>query len=308
MLVVIALGGNALLRRDEAPEAAAKEKNVRVAAAAVAEVARDHDVVVTHGNGPQIGLLALQAAAYHAVRPYPLDVLGAESEGMIGYVLEQQARQRPARPAAATLLTQVEVDPRDHAFAQPTKPIGPVYTGGRSRAHRPREGLDHGARRPRLAAPRRLAGAARDPRARRHPPSGQAAPAIVISAGGGGIPVAAGADGRLTGVEAVIDKDHVAALLAAELGADQLLLLTDVAAIYADWPAPARRAIRSAGPSHLRDLALPAGSMAPKAQAAASFAERSGRAAIGALGEAAAILRGAAGTTVERNIESVTYW
>ena len=307
MLVVIALGGNALLRRDQPPEAAVQQQNARIAAASVAEVARAHDVVLTHGNGPQIGLLALQAAAYRPVRPYPLDVMGAESEGMIGYILERElANALPDRPAA-TLLTQVEVDPGDPAFAQPTKPIGPVYPADEAERIGRREGWTMG----RDGEGWRRLVASPAPRAIRELAAIRLLVregVIVICAGGGGIPVAAGPDGRLTGVEAVIDKDHVAALLAAELGADRLLLLTDVAAVYADWPAPARRAIRAAAPGHLRDLNLPAGSMAPKVAAAAAFAERGGRAAIGALGDAAAILSGAAGTTVDPNAATVTYW
>jgi len=307
MLVVIALGGNALLRRDQAPEDAAQQENVRIAAAAVAEVAREHKVVVTHGNGPQIGLLALQSAAYRPVRPYPLDVMGAETEGMIGYVLERElANALPGR-ATATLLTQVEVDPRDPAFAAPTKPIGPVYESEEAERIGRAEGWTMGRDGRGL---RRLV-ASPTPRAIRELAAIRLLVregVIVICAGGGGIPVAADPDGRLAGVEAVIDKDHVAALLAAKLGADRLLLLTDVAAVYADWPEPARRAIRAAAPGDLRRLDLPAGSMAPKVTAACAFAERGGQAAIGALGDAAAILRGAAGTTVGRQIGATTYW
>ncbi|HVO14597.1 MAG TPA: carbamate kinase [Alphaproteobacteria bacterium] len=307
MLVVIALGGNALLRRDQAPEHAAQQENVRIAAAAVAEVAREHKVVVTHGNGPQIGLLALQAAAYRPVKPYPLDVMGAESEGMIGYVLERElANAMPGR-ATATLLTQVEVDPSDPAFAQPTKPIGPVYDEREAERIGRAEGWTMGRDGPGW---RRLV-ASPAPRAIRELAAIRLLvreSMTVICAGGGGIPVAAGPDGRLAGVEAVIDKDHVAGLLAAELGADRLLLLTDVATVYEDWPQPARRAIRAASPAELRRLALSAGSMAPKVEAACAFAERGGQAAIGALGDAAAILRGAAGTSIVRDAAPMTYW
>lgn len=307
MLVVVALGGNALLRRDQPPEHAAQQENVRIAAAAVAEVAREHKVVVTHGNGPQIGLLALQAAAYRPVKPYPLDVIGAESEGMIGYVLERElANALPGR-ATATLLTQVEVDPHDPAFARPTKPIGPIYEADEAERIGRAEGWVMGRDGPGW---RRLV-ASPAPRAIRELAAVRLLVregVTVICAGGGGIPVAADDDGRLSGIEAVIDKDHVAALLAAELGAEKLLLLTDVAAVYEDWPGPARRAIRAASPKRLRGLDLPEGSMAPKVAAACAFAERGGQAAIGALGDAAAILRGAAGTTVVRDAEAMTYW
>jgi carbamate kinase len=306
MRVVIALGGNALLRRGQPLEAEIQQRNVRSAAAALAEVAAEHDLVVTHGNGPQVGLLALQALAYREVRPYSLDVLGAESEGMIGYFIERElANVLPGRPLA-TLLTQVEVDPADPAFAAPTKPIGPVY--GEGEASRLRERLG-------FAMARDGAGF------RRVVPSPEPlrileieairllvqAGVIVVCAGGGGIPVKATSQG-FAGVGAVIDKDLSASLLADELGAAALLLLTDVAAVEAGWRTPRARRIRMASPEGLRAESFEPGTMAPKVEAAARFVERTGGfAAIGALTDAAAILRGEAGTLVRAGAGTAFY-
>jgi carbamate kinase len=294
--VVVALGGNALLRRREPVEARIQRKNVELAARSVGELARHHEVIVTHGNGPQVGLLALQGEALAEVSPYPLDVLGAESEGMIGYLLEQALRNELPDREIAVVLTQVVVDPDDPAFARPTKPIGPVYPEAEARrlaaergwtiapdgaAYRrvvpspePREILE-------LAAIRLLVGAG----------------VLVVCTGGGGIPVVL--EGGLRGIEAVIDKDLSAALLAQRLGAGFLLMLTDVPAVERGWNTPSAEAIRRAGPSELRALDLPAGSMGPKVEAACRFVEATGgAAAIGTLGEAAAIVRGEAGTLV----------
>jgi carbamate kinase len=299
MLIVLALGGNALLRRGEPLEASVQRRNLLIAVAkSVAPLARRHQLVVTHGNGPQIGLLALQAAAYRDVEPYPLDVLGAESEGMIGYLIEQAlASELPGREIA-TLLTQVEVDRADAAFARPTKPIGPIY--GESEARRlaamtswtfvpDGRGFRRAVPSP---APRRI----REINAiRLLVQSGM----VVICAGGGGIPVIVTEDGALQGVEAVIDKDWSSALLAEEIGADALLLLTDVPAVWTKWPMSEGQPIRRTTPQALRALAFDPGSMGPKVAAACRFAERTRRmAAIGALDQAEAILAGDAGTIV----------
>jgi carbamate kinase len=297
--VVIALGGNALLRPAERPESAVQRANLRGAAGAIAEIARNHVVVITHGNGPQIGWLALQAEA-SAARPDPLDVLGAESEALVGYLIEQELAPLVPEREIATLLTQVEVDSSDPAFQAPTKPIGPLYDEARARTLARERGfavapVRGGFRRvvpspePRrireLGAIRRLVDAG----------------VLVICAGGGGIPVVATPEGALRGVEAVVDKDLTAALLATELGADALLLLTDVAAVYDDWPEPCERPIRRATPAELRARPFAAGSMGPKVEAACRFADHAGRfAAIGALAEAAAVLSGEAGTRVCR--------
>jgi carbamate kinase len=274
--------------------------NVLTAVArSVAPIAREHSVVITHGNGPQIGLLALQMAAFTQVKPYPLDVLGAESEGMIGYLIEQALGAELPGREIATLLTQVEVDPVDPAFATPTKPIGPVYDEAEAQALSARHGFrfarDGGGFRRVVASPL--------PRRIRELGTIRllvAAGVIVICAGGGGIPVVHTAGGGLRGVEAVIDKDRSAALLAAELGADALLLLTDVAEVWNRWPRTADSRPLSRVTAHeLRGYEFAAGSMGPKVEAACWFAERTGRfAAIGAMEQAPAILAGRAGTRV----------
>jgi carbamate kinase len=295
MRVVVALGGNALLRRGESPALDVQRVNAQRAAAAIAPLARAHELIVTHGNGPQVGLLALLAEASAEVPPYPLDVLGAESEGLIGYLLEQALRVALPGREIATLLTQVEVDAHDPGFAKPSKPIGPVYT---------RETGE------RLAAQRGWTLAPDGAGVRRCVPSPEplrilelasvrhllAAGVLVVCAGGGGIPVIASGD-ALAGAEAVVDKDLSAALLARELGADALLLLTDVPAIFRDWPrrdAPLARTT----PAQLRGLGLAAGSMGPKAEAACRFAETGGFTTIGALEDAVRLLAGAAGTRI----------
>jgi carbamate kinase len=298
MLVVAALGGNALLRRGEPADAETQRRNVDIAVDALAQIADEHQLVVTHGNGPQVGLLALQSEAYTAVNPYPLDVLGAESEGMIGYLLEQGLENRLGHGRAATLLTQVVVDPADPAFAAPTKFVGPLYE--RAEAEQ-------------MAASRGWSIAQDGPNWRRVVPSPEpqriveleaistliAADLIVICVGGGGVPVVVDERGGLHGVEAVIDKDLAAGMLAAELGADALLLLTDVSAVQTDWGTPSARELRSVTAGELLSLGLPAGSMGPNATAAARFATgQGGFAAIGALSDVSAILKGRAGTRV----------
>lgn len=300
MQVVIALGGNALLQRGQSLEADVQLRNIGVAAKAIAEVAKDNTVVVTHGNGPQVGLLALQAEAYNRIKPYPLDVLNAETEGMIGYLIEQELRNQLPSRQVVTLLTQVEVDAADPAFAHPIKPIGPLYNQAEAE---------------RLAADRGWAIAADGNAYRRVVPS--PAPrriielqtiqllvqigAIVICAGGGGIPVVVTPTGGIRGVEAVIDKDLAAALLATELKANALLLLTDVDSVYTDWGSPAAKPLRKVTPQQLRSYSFAPGSMAPKVEAACRFVDATGGyAGIGRLEDAAAILAGQAGTVVSK--------
>jgi carbamate kinase len=298
MLVVAALGGNALLLRGQPADAGTQRANVATAVRALAELARDHDVVVTHGNGPQVGLLALQGEAYHAVEPYPLDVLGAESEGMIGYLLDQELVNGLGGREVATLLTQVIVDAGDPAFARPEKFIGPVY----ERPHAER-----------LAAERGWTVAPDGDFWRRVVPSPEPrsivelhtirllvnAGVLVVCAGGGGIPVVVDRDGLLRGVEAVVDKDRAAALLAAGLGADALLMLTDVSAVQLGYGTAGARALHDVDVAELRANSFAAGSMGPKVEAACRFAEETGGlAGIGSLADAAAILRGERGTRV----------
>jgi len=297
MRIVVALGGNALLRRGQPTDVETQRANVEVACTAVAALAHEHELVLTHGNGPQVGLLALQAEAYAGTRPYPLDVLGAESEGMIGYLLEQGLQNLLPGRDVATLLTQTLVDAGDPAFAAPSKPIGPIYEEERARELAAARGWsvarDGSAWRRVVASP--------EPRAiveertiRLLVEHG----VLVICSGGGGIPVVA-RDGGLHGVEAVVDKDLAAALLARLLGAELLLLLTDVPAIEEGFGTPAARRIERADPAQLRRLELAPGSMGPKAEAAARFVEATGgRAGIGALADALAIVNGDAGTIV----------
>ena len=299
MLVVAALGGNALLKRGEPLTAEVQRNNVQIAARSLAAVVRaGHDLVVTHGNGPQVGLLALQGASYKPDEAYPLDVLGAETEGMIGYMIEQELENalEHDRPVA-TLLTQVVVDPRDPAFEKPTKFVGPVYD--------------------REEAERRAAGAgwsiAPDgDKWRRVVPSPKPLEipdmrvlkllldqgVVVVCAGGGGIPVLRRDDGSMVGIEAVIDKDAASSLLARQLGADALLLLTDVEAVYRDFGTDRSTALSELTVSEARALEMPAGSMGPKLQAACDFAQAGGISGIGRLQDAVAILEGSAGTRV----------
>lgn len=300
MRLVIALGGNALLRRGEPLEAELQQQNVAAAANAIAPLAAEHDLILTHGNGPQVGLLALQSDAYKEVSPYPLDVLGAESEGMIGYMLEQQFANHLADRDIAVLLTQIEVAPDDPAFDDPTKFIGPVYDKGkaeeiaRARGWTVRQDGDHWRRVVPSPEPRRIlelktinllvnSGV------------------IVICSGGGGIPVVPMAGGGYHGVEAVIDKDLAAALLATQADADGLLMLTDVDAVYTDYGTDQARPIRHTSPGELCNGVFPPGSMGPKVEAACRFVEAGGGfAAIGRLADAAALADQRAGTIVSR--------
>jgi carbamate kinase len=296
--IVIALGGNALLKRGEAPSADAQRRNVALAADAVAAVARSHAVLVTHGNGPQVGLLALQAEALARVPPFPLDVLDAESEGMIGYLIEQELASRLPGHRIAALLTQTEVAADDPAFGQPTKPIGPGYSEAEARRLAQARGWNvalDGDRWRRVVAspePRRILELAT---IRLLVEAG----VLVICTGGGGIPVVVTAGGAIRGVEAVIDKDLAAALLAREIAADALLMLTDVDAVYLEWRTPAARALRETTPRELRRHRFAAGSMGPKVEAACRFVDAThGIAGIGRLEDAAQILGARRGTLV----------
>ncbi len=304
MRVVVALGGNALLRRGEALTAENQRVNARVACEALAPVGLEHELVLSHGNGPQVGLLALQGSAYKEVDVYPLDVLDAQTEGLIGYILEQElGNALPFDKHIATLLTMIEVDRNDPAFANPTKPIGPMYTKeeadtiGADKGWTFKPDADGFRRVVPSPLPQRIFGI---PAIRTLLDGGW----IVICSGGGGIPtcytdepVVPGR--RLEGVEAVIDKDLASALLAAELDADALVIVTDVDAVYAGWGTPEQRAIRRASPAALARSEFAEGSMGPKVKAACTFVERTGRtAAIGSITETSALLRGEAGTTV----------
>lgn len=299
-LLVVALGGNALLRRGEPLEPAAQLRNVRLAAAQLARLASRYRLVVTHGNGPQVGLLALQNSSAPQSGGFPLDVLDAETEGMIGYLLEQElANCLPAGSRVATLLTRVEVDPRDPAFASPSKPIGPVYDQAEGKRLAQERGWQL------MPDGKGLRRAVPSPRPLRIPGL-QAVQtllrdgSIVICAGGGGIPVAAdGPNGRMRGVEAVIDKDLVSSLLARQLGADLLMIATDVSAVYLDWGLPGQRPVRRTSPSALRELHFAAGSMGPKVEAACAFTEATARpAVIGSLADVERFASREAGTWI----------
>ncbi len=297
-VAVVAIGGNALIRRGEALDAATQRRNIDGAAASLAAMIDGRRVVMTHGNGPQVGLLALQTEAYHEVTAYPLDVLGAESVGMIGYLLAEGLGQVLPGRDIAVVVTRVEVDGADPAFSAPTKPIGPFYDRATAQV---------------LAADRGWVVAPDGAGYRRVVPSPEpravlelavvsqlaASGALVIAAGGGGIPVVANGAGGHAGCEAVIDKDLTSALLARDLGAERLVILTDVDAVYENWGTDDASVITESTPSRLRAKGFVSGSMGPKVEACCRFVEQTGNvAAIGALDDAAAVLEGRAGTQV----------
>jgi carbamate kinase len=311
MRVVVALGGNALLQRGQPLTAENQRANAQTACAALAPVALEHELVIAHGNGPQVGLLALQGSAYTAVETYPLDILDAQTEGMIGYIIEQElGNLLPQARPLATLVTMIEVDGADPAFQNPTKPIGPVYDKVEA---------------DRLAAEKGWAFKPDGESFRRVVPS--PAPkrifeigairllleqgAVVICAGGGGVPtrytdedVPAGK--RLVGVEAVIDKDLASALLSIDLEADVLAIVTDVDATYVNWGTPEQAPIRRADPATLRAQGFAEGSMGPKVLAACEFVEKTGkRAVIGSMRDTPALLQGDAGTTVTLEVSGI---
>lgn len=300
MRIVVALGGNALLRRGQPMTAENQRGNARIAAEALARVAPDNELVIAHGNGPQVGLLALQSAAYTEVPAYPLDVLGAQSEAMIGYVIEQELGNiLPQDQPFATLLTMVEVDPNDPAFEHPTKPIGPMYDAETAHQLAAEKGWTIA---PDGSGFRRVVASPMPQRIFEIRPIRTLLEAgvIVICAGGGGIPTAFDPTKKvLRGVEAVIDKDLASALLAEKLDADLLVIATDVDGVYADYGTPTQRLLTTATPDELTDLQLPAGSMAPKVAAAQRFVRRTGKvAAIGALADIAELVAGSTGTRV----------
>lgn len=295
--LVVALGGNALLRRGQPLEAEIQRANLRGAARAIADLAVENELVLTHGNGPQVGLLALEADAYQDVEPYPLDVLGAESQGMIGYLIVQALRGETDSSVVA-LLTEVVVNPDDPAFGKPTKPIGPVYT----KAEADEVAAEHGWVIARDGEYYRRVVPSPQPREIVELDSIEAllkGGSIVVCAGGGGIPVLREGT-RLRGVEAVIDKDLTAALLAERLGADRLVILTDVPYVERGWQTATSTPIAHATPAELRELEFAAGSMAPKIEAACRFVERTGgEAVIGSLAELTEVAAGRSGTRVE---------
>jgi carbamate kinase len=309
MRVVVALGGNALLRRDQPMSVETQRANVAVASRHLAAVAHDDEIVVSHGNGPQIGLLALEEAAYEPTPDAPLDVLGAETQGMIGYLLEQElANQLPSDRPLATLLTMIEVDRDDPAFADPSKPIGPWY----SREDADRLGAEHGWDfKPDGDQLRRVVPS---PTPRHILEIDQIRMllerrCIVICAGGGGIPTVRDTDGRITGVEAVIDKDHASGLLARDVGADVLVMATEAPGVFFGFGTPSQRLVSAAHPDAImpaHEAEFTAGSMLPKVVAACEFARATGNAAaIGALADIEALIAGVAGTRIAADVEGV---
>jgi len=311
MRVVVALGGNALLRRGEPLTAENQRANARTACQALAPVALEHELVISHGNGPQVGLLALQGSAYTEVEPYPLDLLGAQTEGMIGYLIQQElGNELPFEKHLASLLTLIEVDQADPAFDDPTKPIGPVYPEAESVRLASEKGWvfkpdgDSFRRVVPSPLPQRIFGIESVEQL-------LGTGCVVICAGGGGIPVMytdepVPAGRRLVGVEAVIDKDLASALLAKDLRADALAIVTDVDAVYTGWGTPEQRAIRRATPEALGATDFAAGSMGPKVRAACAFVEETGGlATIGSITDTVALLRGEAGTTVTRDADGL---
>jgi carbamate kinase len=301
MRIVIALGGNALLRRGDPMTTEVQRRNIRTAAEAIAPLAAEHSIVVVHGNGPQVGLLSLQAESYHDAEPYPLDVLDAGTQGMVGYLIQQELRSLlPPDRQVATLLTMITVDPDDPAFTSPTKFVGPVYA---------KEAADA------LAAEKGWAFKPDGTSWRRVVPSPQPRQileiqpiswllergAVVICAGGGGIPTmySSSAPGELVGVEAVIDKDLASELLAEDVAADLFVMATDVDGVYVGWATPQQRRLDLATPEELAGYQFAAGSMGPKVEAASRFAAKTGkRAAIGSLADITGIVAGQAGTSV----------
>ncbi len=314
MRVVVALGGNALQKRGEPMTAENQRNNVKIAAKQLSEVTKlGHNLVMCHGNGPQVGLLGLQNDAYarHVdgkVTPYPLDVLGAQTEGMIGYMIEQEmGNELPFEVPFATILTQTEVDPADPAFANPTKFVGPVYTKEEAE---------------KLAADKGWTVKADGEYFRRVVPSPKPKRifemrpikwliekgAVVIAAGGGGIPTMYDGD-QLVGVEAVIDKDLASCLLAREVDADYFVIATDVPTVFVGWGTPEAKAIRHAHPDEIEKLGFAAGSMGPKVEAACDFARLTGKkAVIGALEDIAKIVAGEAGTVISTEKPGIEWY
>ena len=299
MRIVVALGGNALLRRGERPDAAPQLAHIDAAAAALAPLAREHELLVCHGNGPQVGLLALESGTDRSLtRAYPLDALVAQTQGMIGYWLSQALTNAGVGKPVLALVTQVLVDPADPAFDAPTKFIGPVYTLAEAAQLADEHGWSVATDGPHW---RRVVPSPLPVRVLEQPVAEQLLQtgAVVVCGGGGGAPVVHDAGGRLRGVEAVVDKDLTASLLAVALRADHLVVLTDVAAVMDHYGTPDQVPLRSLTLEQVSERRFPAGSMGPKIEACAQFVRQTGRpATIGSLGDAAALLAGTAGTTL----------
>ena len=299
MRIVVALGGNALLRRGDKPDADIQIANVQLAAAQLAKLANEHELIITHGNGPQVGVLALESANDERLsRAYPLDTLGAETQGMIGYWLLQAMQNALPGRQVATMVCQTLVLSGDPAFANPTKFVGEVYDEATAKRIARERGWvvkadgEHFRRVVGSPAPQRVI----ETRLIRNLVNSGA---VVICAGGGGVPVIRNEKGQLQGAEAVIDKDLTAAVLAEDLEADALIILTDVDGVYEGYGTAQARMVKRATPMRLREMGLPAGSMGPKVEAACRFVELTGdMAAIGRLEDALDIIAGHSGTIV----------
>lgn len=296
MKIVIALGGNAILNRGEPLEAINQIQHIQAAVTVIAKIAQEHEVILCHGNGPQVGLLVLENEHYQEITPYPLDVLVAETQGMLGYWLQRELKNQLPDTEVVTLLNQVIVDPYDPAFHNPSKFIGPQYPVDKLKQLEQRGWsmrLDNNMARRVVPSPQPQAivelNTIAELSSKGH---------IVICGGGGGIPVIEETE-KLKGVEAVIDKDHTAALIAEKLDADCLLILTDVDGIYQNWNTPQQKLIRKISAEALAQHHLAKGSMGPKVEACCDYVKQTGNAAaIGLLSEAQAILSGNAGTHI----------
>lgn len=299
MRIVIALGGNALLKRGEPMHYEVQRANVRMACQQIAKVLPGNELIITHGNGPQVGLIALQQNAYTDVPMYPLDAIGAESVGMIGYMIARELTNVVPRPITVTnVLTQTEIDPNDPAFKQPTKPIGPIYTKEEaeklSQTHGWTMASDNDKFRRVVASPnpQRILGlsALKTLIENGH---------LVVCCGGGGVPVYFDQKGQLIGAEAVIDKDLASSLLAISVNADLFVIATDIDGVYTDWGKPSQSLIRQIDTTSLRRMSFAQGSMGPKVEAACRFVEQTERTAvIGALDQIEKIINGEKGTQI----------
>ena len=308
MRVVVALGGNALLRRGQELSAENQRENIRIAAGQLAAIHDQHDLVIAHGNGPQVGLAALMDAAYTDIDPYPLDLLGAKTVGMIGYIIEQELGNIiPFEDHILTVLTQIVVDPQDPAFQNPTKPVGPVYSKQEAEELQRDKGwsMAPDGEYFRKVVPSPLPQRIIEMHTiRMLVDSG----VVVICAGGGGIPVAYDDNSKLYGVEAVIDKDLASGLLAKGLDAEMFVMLTDVASVYADYGTENQRSIKAAHPDALEAMDFAAGSMGPKISGACRFVRETGNSsAIGRLSDLTSIMAGEAGTLISNDVDGVVY-
>ena len=308
MKIVIALGGNALLKRGEPMTAENQRENVKTACAQIARVYDGNQLIITHGNGPQVGLLALQNNAYKEVPMYPLDVLGAETAGMIGYMIQQELSNTvPGSASIATVLTQIQVDPKDPAFQKPSKPVGPVYSKEEADKIAAEKGWtmapDNDKYRRVVASPKPVNIFGLEPLKTLIDNK-----YIVVCGGGGGIPTWVDDNGKQHGAEAVIDKDLATALLATLIDADLFVIATDVDGAYLDWGKPEQKRIALAAPDAALAFDFASGSMGPKIEAAANFAKATGKdAVIGALADIEQIVAGKAGTRISGKAEGVTY-